>query len=140
MKQLRIMHLVALVSLLTGCAGSAGPPAVADAAAIESRNWTLVALPGADPASAAQPATLALDAAESRAAGFSGCNRYFASYELSAERLAFGPVGSTRMACSSGMELEQVFLQALPRVRAWRIDGGLLVLLDAEGRVLARLE
>jgi heat shock protein HslJ len=124
--------------LLIGCAGSTGPPA--GDAAIEGRDWTLVALPEADLAAVTRPPTLKLDATEARAVGFSGCNRYFSGYELAGESLVFGPAGSTRMACASGMELEQVFLQALPRVSAWRIKDGFLELLDADGEVVARFE
>lgn len=37
---------------------------------------------------------------ENRMAGFAGCNRYFGSYEITAEdRLIISPAGSTRMAC-----------------------------------------
>jgi heat shock protein HslJ len=140
MKPATIVCVVALASLLTGCAGSAAPPAGADSAAMEGRDWTLVDLPGADLAAATSPPTLKLDPAEAQAAGFSGCNRYFAGYELTGESLVFGPAGSTRMACASGMELEQRFLQALPGVSAWRIKDGLLELLDASGEVVARFK
>ena len=60
--------------------------------------------------------TLRFDAATQRAGGFGGCNRYNASYSLRGDSLSFGPGMSTKMACPDGMELEEAWLKALPRV------------------------
>ena len=47
--------------------------------------------------------------------GFSGCNRFAGTYDLTDGKLSFGPLASTRMACAPGpgSALEQPFLQGL---------------------------
>lgn len=72
--------------------------------------------------------------------GSGGCNRLFGSYETTGDALTFGGVGSTKMACPSGMDTEVAFLPALGRVARWRITGQQLELSDATGAVLARFE
>jgi heat shock protein HslJ len=44
------------------------------------------------------------------------------------------------MACPTGMEQEQQFLQSLDKVERYRISGSHLELLDGAGAVLARFE
>lgn len=83
---------------------------------------------------------LVLQVADRRLAGSGGCNRLIGRYELDGEKLAFGGVGSTMMACIDGMGQEKAFVDALGRVATHRIRGSHLELLDAAGAVLARLE
>ena len=82
---------------------------------------------------------LELNAKEHRVSGFSGCNRVTGSYELNEDRLSFGAMAGTRMACITGMDVEQRFLETLPRVAKWKIAGRTLYLLDSGGSFLARL-
>jgi heat shock protein HslJ len=70
--------------------------------------------------------------------GSGGCNRLFGSYETSVTALKFGGVGSTKMACPSGMDTEAEFLPALGRVASWHISGQQLELSDSTGTLLAR--
>jgi heat shock protein HslJ len=72
--------------------------------------------------------------------GSGGCNRFFGSYQTTGNALSFGGIGSTRMACPSGMDAEGAFLSALGRVATWRISGQQLELSDSTGAVLARFE
>ncbi len=69
------------------------------------------------PALAEAPATLhfSLDGEEKGTiSGRSGCNRYFASYNLNNDQLSFGPIGATRMMCSPAqMNQETRYFQAL---------------------------
>jgi heat shock protein HslJ len=44
------------------------------------------------------------------------------------------------MACSTGMEQEQRFLQSLEKVERYRISGSHLEMLDATAVVIARFE
>lgn len=53
-------------------------------------------------------------------AGFGGCNNYFGSYELDGDVIQIAPLGSTMMACETGMEQEAVVLAALNS--AYRIN------------------
>jgi heat shock protein HslJ len=54
--------------------------------------------------------------------------------------LIFSQIVSTMMACTSGMDIEQVFLKALGRVTNWSITGQNLDLFDSRGTLLARFE
>jgi heat shock protein HslJ len=58
---------------------------------------------------------LSTDGGQRRANGFSGCNRFTGTYDLTDGKLSFGPLASTRMACAPGpaSALEQPFLQGL---------------------------
>lgn len=75
-----------------------------------------------------------------RVSGSGGCNRITGSFELDGDRLRFGRMASTRMACPDGMEQEQRFLASLEKVERYRILGNHLEVLDAAGAVLARFE
>jgi heat shock protein HslJ len=82
--------------------------------------------------------TLMFDS-ETHAAGSTGCNRYFAGVTLAAQSLRFGNVGSTRMACEAPfMDQENRFVTALDAVRAHRIEGTTLLLVDDAGRTRLR--
>jgi heat shock protein HslJ len=99
--------------------------------------WRMVRLGESFPPVGAQP-TLRLDPGEKRAAGFAGCNRYFAAYELSGTALRFGPVGATRKACEGSADaIETAYLDALGRTRSWRIERGELLLFEGSD-ILAR--
>ncbi|MEX1295766.1 MAG: META domain-containing protein [Candidatus Limnocylindrales bacterium] len=75
------------------------------------------------------------------AGGSGGCNSYFTSYELDGFDLAFGPVGSTMMACLPPlMEAEQAYFANLSEVAAYQSGGIQMALLDAEGGFLLEFE
>lgn len=105
-----------------------------DAAALLDREWRLVERAGVA-VTLPRPPTLRLERDEARASGHGGCNRYFGSYTLAADGLAFGRMGSTMMACVEGMDVERDYLADLVRVTHWRVVEGRLQLLAA-GRPL----
>ena len=110
--------------------------------ALRGTDWRLTAL-GDTPVAVkdtvrAPRITLAPDSKQ--VSGSGGCNRMFGVYELKGEALRFSGVGSTRMACKSGMDTESAFLPALLRVARWRVSGQQLELSDSSGTVLARFE
>lgn len=108
---------------------------------IAGRRWNVVELEGTELVPGADETLpyLELDAAEGRVSGHGGCNRLSGSYELEGEKLRFGPVATTRMACAEDvMRREEAFLAALAATKRYQFDAGLLVLLDDEC-VLARL-
>jgi heat shock protein HslJ len=72
--------------------------------------------------------------------GSGGCNRLTGSYELEGERLTFGRMAGTMMACRDGMDTERAFLDALSRVRRARVLGQQLQLFDSEDKPVARFE
>ena len=102
-----------------------------------SRDWRLVGLASSAAPSATGPsASLRLDS-DQRATGFTGCNRFSASYQIEGDSIRFDGFRTTRRACTLGLEVETTFLRALEDARTWRVRGGELQLL-ADDRVLAR--
>jgi heat shock protein HslJ len=76
----------------------------------------------------------------SRVSAHGGCNRLAGSYRLNQERLTFGKLIATRMACEPGFRQEARFTAALAACAAWRVQGPFLELLDEAGKSLARFE
>lgn len=72
--------------------------------------------------------------------GHTSCNRLSGRYTLDGDRLAVGPVATTRMACPRlQMEQEDRVLSALEAARTARVRGdGLLELRDEDGRGVLR--
>jgi copper homeostasis protein (lipoprotein) len=79
-------------------------------------------------------------AGEPRVSGSGGCNRVTGTYMLDGDELRLEKMASTRMACASGMELEDRFLQSLETVARYRINGRRLELLNATGARVAEFE
>jgi heat shock protein HslJ len=70
-------------------------------------------------------------------AGSAGCNRYFGSYQLDANNLTLGPLGTTMMVCETDVGgQERLYLAALEKVASYRIVDGLLELVDAGGNTV----
>ncbi len=114
---------------------------------LEGVKWRLVELGNRDiPKALAEERELYLvfdanqgqKAGGGRVAGFVGCNHVQGGYQRSGYALTFGRLASTRMACSTGYELETYLLRTLEKVRGWWIHDGALELLDQSGDVLAR--
>jgi heat shock protein HslJ len=73
---------------------------------------------------------------DGRVAGSGGCNRYSGEYTLEGDRLAIGPLASTRKAClePEGVgEQEVAYLAALARVATWSFREDRLELRSADG-------
>ena len=110
--------------------------------ALENTYWKLTRL-GDEPVHVAaeqREPHIILQSGSRRIAGFGGCNRLIGSYVLEGERLTFGKLAMTRMACTQGMETEDAFLAALEKVKTWRVLGQHLELYDAAGNLLAQFE
>ena len=104
--------------------------------------WKLVRL-GETPVPAAEKQRephLIFASHEPHVSGSGGCNRVMGGFELDGDKLRLGHLASTMMACPTGMEQEQRFLQSLEQVERYRISGSHLELLDAAGAVIARFE
>lgn len=104
--------------------------------------WKLVRL-GETPVPAAEKQRephLIFASHEPHVSGSGGCNRVMGGFELDGDKLRFGHLASTMMACPTGMEQEQRFLQSLEQVERYRISGSHLELLDGAGAVIARFE
>jgi copper homeostasis protein (lipoprotein) len=81
-----------------------------------------------------------LDNKTKRIAGFGGCNRFTGTYQQTGDRITFGKIAMTFMACPEEMDTERDFVGALEQVRSWKILGDHLELFDSSGSLLARLE
>jgi heat shock protein HslJ len=71
-----------------------------------------------------------------RLAGFSGCNRLFAEYQVdSTGQIFVGPVAATRKVCpASVMERERALAAALENARSYQRRNTVLVLFDSDAR------
>ena len=122
--------------------GESCPPRPAPAP-LETTPWRLTRLGGTavlskDPK---REPGLTLDASAKQVSGSGGCNRFTGSYARSgADGLTFGPSAGTMMACIDGMETEDAFLKAMPRVKAYNILQRILEMYDEAGTLLARFE
>lgn len=129
-----LLSILAMASagLLAGCAlpthpDSAAPPTdpynPAATQLLDDTQWQLASWTNADgqskpvPDSAATPVTLdfSTSGGQRKVSGFSGCNRFTGTYDLSGGQLSIGPLASTRMACATGAgtSLEGPFVQGL---------------------------
>jgi heat shock protein HslJ len=71
--------------------------------------------------------------------GFTGCNRFTASYTVDGDALELGAIASTQMACAPPADtVERAYVAALERVAAWLLDDAELVLLDGDDAELLR--
>ncbi|MDM0115364.1 META domain-containing protein [Variovorax sp. J22R133] len=112
---------------------------------IEARTWRLASIdeqpviPSQDPQQSAQ---ISFDGANKRVTGSGGCNRITGSYLRTGAQLKIGPLASTRMACidAGRGQLEARFLAALQATTSYSISGNELILLDARGQTLAKLD
>ncbi len=92
---------------------------------LEGTEWTLTEFGGhqAPLGAGGKPATLRLSAADHRAAGFGGCNRFSGGYRIAGDSLVLGPIAMTMMACPTGMEVERQFGAVLAATRRFHVDG-----------------
>jgi copper homeostasis protein (lipoprotein) len=109
---------------------------------LENTYWKLTRLGGKPVSVAAKQREphFVLDNKTKRIAGFGGCNRFTGTYQQNVDRLKFGKMAMTFMACPEEMETERDFVGALEQVRSWKILGDHLELFDSGGSLLARLE
>jgi heat shock protein HslJ len=109
---------------------------------LEGTYWKLVVL-GNEPVAAVEKQRevhFILHPSDKRVSGSGGCNRIAGRYKLEGDRLTFGKVAATMMACPQGMETERNFVAALQKVSSARINQQQLELLDADGGIVARFE
>ena len=71
--------------------------------------------------------------------GKAPCNAYFGAFRELDGVIEIAGINETGNVCSGRMDLERAFLEALAQARSYKLDGGVLVLIDAAGKALARL-
>ena len=67
---------------------------------------------------------------DSRVIGSTGCNRLSGSMQVTAETIKFGPLMTTKMACTPDASVETDFLKALELADFYKLDGLKLTLLQ----------
>lgn len=72
-----------------------------------------------------------------RFSGADGCNRVTGSYQLAGDRVTFGQVAATQMACLHSSGTEEPFREALKSAARLTVAGNRLELFDAKGTQLA---
>jgi heat shock protein HslJ len=72
--------------------------------------------------------------ADGKVMGNSGCNRLSGSYKIEGNKITFGPMISTKMACPGNGE--QRFMTALNAVNTFRIENLKLYLLNGDAEAL----
>jgi len=108
----------------------------ASASILEGRGWHVSSLAGK-----AVDEGGVLQFGGDRLKGRAACNRMFADITIQGSSLKIGPIGATRMACTSAkMDVEARLFAALEKTRAFEVSGTNLILKDDAGSVLASLE
>ena len=125
------LTLLTVTGALGACA--AGTP-LAPAAAPEplwGSEWRLQDI-GGQAALPQKAATLTFPKS-GQVAGEGSCNRFFGNVEIERDRLKFGPLASTKMACMGGAsEQESRYLGALQKAQRYEVKGDTL-LIHAQG-------
>jgi heat shock protein HslJ len=118
---------------------AAAAAAFAQRAELSGARWQLTHINGQ--AVSRNKAFLEFDTGNDRFSGNAGCNSMFGSVAVNGRRIDFGPVGTTRMACSDreATRTESRFITALGRVNRFRRTGANLELLE-QGAVLLRFK
>lgn len=100
--------------------------------------WVLTAYDMQNTLAASQPGlmTTAIFSADGSLKGSGGCNQYSADFSIQASQIEIGVPASTRKACETGMEQEQVFLADLERASSYQLGLGVLEILTSDGNSL----
>ena len=121
-----IYSLVAIL-LVAGCTDSGQP----DHTSLQATTWNLVELnnrkiehPG--------PQVPHLRFETDKVTGNDGCNNFFGAYTLDGNKLKFGMLASTRMACPQINDLDIEFNKAITMTGSYRINGDKLELFEGD--------
>ncbi len=130
----RILASVALVALFF--AGCSSVMQYADDAILYGNIWKLEKLNGVPVAApAGKEVTLAIVAGLNSVTGSGSCNQYFGDASVSGNKLTFGNLGSTKMACDD-MNLEISYFQKLREVDSFTVYTNRLILYSGGKAIL----
>ena len=104
--------------------------------------WEVTAFLSGDAVTSPLPGTTitAKFADDGTLTGSSGCNTYQTAFSLGKGSIEIEPPAATEMACAKPegvMEQEAAYLAALPTAVGYRVDGGSLALVSADGTYVA---
>ena len=113
----------------------------ADARSLFDATWVAVELTGTPvPLTPAERQPSLRFVAGGRVSGTDGCNRIQATYTVAGDRIAFGPMAATRMACPGTESLAGRFEAALKGAQRWRLASGRLQLFGQDDALLVAFE
>lgn len=125
-----------LAFLLTACTALA-METNKQTATLPGSAWQVTTFAGQTPL-ADHPITVEFDN-EGNIAGDGSCNRFGGSCKIEGDKIAVGPLRSTRRACEPEiMQQEHRFLALLGAATTWAMDGEELVLTAPDGEIRAR--
>lgn len=128
---LRTTRLFSIATLaIAGTLGACAAPATAPEP-LWGSEWRLQSIAGQ--VALPQPAATLVFPQPGQAVGHGSCNRFSGSVEIDRDRLKFGPLMSTKMACIGGAsEQESRYLGALQKAQRYEVQGDTL-LIHAQG-------
>lgn len=130
---LRLIALVTLAASLQTMTASA-----ADASIIDT-HWKLISIRGV-PAEEGRSEPHLVFSADGGLSGNTGCNNLGSVYTIDGDRIAFGPIVTTRMYCREVARTERELLKNLRDVGRWIVSDQRLELMTDSGVTLAILE
>jgi len=104
---------------------------------LEGTYWKAIELAGTPTPPAHENREVHLQFQNGRVSGSDGCNQLTGTYHLHGERITFGQMAGTLMACPNTSGTEQAFRNALKYASRLTVTGDRLELLDAAGTRLA---
>ena len=125
-----IAFILPFTVLLSACGGddASGPEA------LEGTTWVLTQFVAEDGSTESVDVGVDAEFDGSQISGMSGCNRYNASYEADGDKISFGPIAGTQMACPDPeMAVEARYLQLLESVATFEVEGRSMSMADGEG-------
>jgi heat shock protein HslJ len=135
MRSLFALFFFISVSVLAGCSSSGNN---SDNKPLTGTEWILFEMDGNkyEPADG-KNVTMKFDGTEQNVNGKAPCNTYGGPYIKSSNKLYFGGLFSTEMACDE-LKSEQEYFKILGKVFSYRISGDKLYFFDNGGMVIAR--
>ncbi len=133
----RATVVLAAVVLSSCCACRKGSPKIAN---LEADNWRLIEFRG-EAVPTDKAVTLTFDAEKKMIYGQAPCNNFFAGYSLfkdAEHNIEISNAGATRMFCPD-TEIENGFTRELSNIKRLKIEGERLLMLDADGNLVALL-
>ncbi len=118
-------------------AGQTPPPSAAGTRPLEGTYWKAIELAGKPTPTQDLKREAHLQFQAGRVSGSDGCNRLTGTYQLNGDRVTFGQMAGTQMACLNPSGTEAPFRDALKSATRLTIAGDRLELLDNAGTPLA---
>lgn len=133
----KIGLFITTVIILTACHHKSVPSQGNNNATLENTHWKLTSLSTMPRGLPALQKEVFLQMKDGKANGHAGCNSYFGSYTINNTTIHFTGIGSTKMFCQQGMDVENNLFASLNTADNYRISGNQLELLKGS-EVLAR--